>query len=128
MIDSYDSVMMAQYGGNHYKDKAIQPWEVWEAYEMNGWEASALKYLLRYKSKGKPLEDLYKCRHNIDYLIAKIEREQKYVQTSEPQGQSSKVFDNVVQRLQSGTERLTPNVSTKDAFEFWGTPTAVPNA
>lgn len=70
----YEEVMDTQYGGNHYKERAIQPWEVWEAYDMNGWEASALKYLLRYKDKGKPLEDLYKCLHNIQYLIAKEER------------------------------------------------------
>jgi hypothetical protein len=127
-MSNYDEVMSDQYGGNHYKDKAIQPWEVWEAYDMNGWEASALKYLLRYKSKGKPIEDLYKCKHNVEYLIAKLEREAKYVQTNESQGQSTKVFDNVVQRLQSGTERTTPNVSTKDAFEFWGTPSTVSNA
>ena len=73
----YDEVMATQYGGNHYKDRAIQPWEVWEAYDMNGWEASALKYLLRYKDKGKPLEDLHKCMHNIQYLIAKEERKIK---------------------------------------------------
>lgn len=70
----YEQVMATQYGGNHYKERAIQPWEVWEAYDMNGWEASALKYLLRYKDKGKPLEDLYKCMHNVQYLIAKEER------------------------------------------------------
>lgn len=70
----YEQVMATQYGGNHYKDRAIQPWEVWEAYDMNGWEASALKYLLRYKDKGKALEDLHKCMHNIQYLIAKEER------------------------------------------------------
>ncbi|CAB4139090.1 SaV-like [uncultured Caudovirales phage] len=70
----YEQVMATQYGGNHYKDRAIQPWEVWEAYDMNGWQASALKYLLRYKDKGKPLEDLYKCLHNVQYLIAKEER------------------------------------------------------
>lgn len=70
----YDDVMDTQIGGNHYKERAIQPWEVWEAYDMNGWEASALKYLLRYKDKGKPVEDLHKCMHNIQYLIAKHER------------------------------------------------------
>lgn len=127
-MSNYDEVMSDQYGGNHYKDKAIQPWEVWEAYDMNGWEASALKYLLRYKSKGKPLEDLYKCRHNVDYLIAKIEREMKYVQTKEPQGQSTKVFANVVQQLQSSTECTTEVVSETDAVKFWRTPSSIPNA
>lgn len=127
-MSNYDEVMSDQYGGNHYKDKAIQPWEVWEAYDMNGWEASALKYLLRYKSKGKPLEDLYKCRHNVDYLIAKIEREMKYVQTNESQGQSTKVFDDVVQRLQPSTKCTTEVVSETDAVKFWRTPSSIPNA
>jgi len=72
----YEEVLSTQYGGNHYKERAVQPWEVWEAYDMNGWEASALKYLLRYKDKGKPIEDLYKCLHNVQYLIAKEERKQ----------------------------------------------------
>ena len=89
----YDKVMATQYGGNHYKDRAIQPWEVWEAYDMNGWEASALKYLLRYKDKGKPLEDLYKCMHNIQYLIAKEERKVMAKQDT------SKVIDHMVNQL-----------------------------
>jgi hypothetical protein len=127
-MSNYDEVMSDQYGGNHYKDKAIQPWEVWEAYDMNGWEASALKYLLRYKSKGKPLEDLYKCKHNVEYLIAKLEREAKYVQTKESQGQSAKVFASIVQQLQSSTECTTEVVSETDAVKFWRTPSAIPNA
>ena len=127
-MSNYDEVMSDQYGGNHYKDKAIQPWEVWEAYDMNGWEASALKYLLRYKSKGKPLEDLYKCKHNVEYLIAKLERETKYVQTKESQGQSAKVFASIVQQLQSSTECTTEVVSETDAVKFWRTPSSIPNA
>jgi len=72
-----EEVMSKQHGGMHYKDRKIQPWDVWEAYDMDGWEASALKYLLRYKDKGKPIEDLYKCIHNIEYLIAREERRQQ---------------------------------------------------
>ena len=30
-MTKYDEVMDTQYGGNHYKDRKIQPWEVWEA-------------------------------------------------------------------------------------------------
>jgi len=69
-----EDITSIQYGGNHYKKRAIEPWHVWEAYDMNGWEASALKYLLRYKDKGNPVEDLYKCLHNIQYLILREER------------------------------------------------------
>lgn len=92
----YEQVMDTQYGGNHYKERTVQPWEVWEAYDMNGWEASALKYLLRYKDKGKPLEDLYKCMHNIQYLIAREERkESTYKQNT------SKVIDHIMNELRT---------------------------
>lgn len=89
----YEQVMDTQYGGNHYKERSVQPWEVWEAYDMNGWEASALKYLLRYKDKGKPLEDLYKCMHNIQYLIAREERKQVSKQ------EADNVISNMVTQL-----------------------------
>jgi hypothetical protein len=88
--------METQYGGNHYKERAIQPWEVWEAYDLNGWEASALKYLLRYKDKGKSLEDLYKCLHNVQYLIAKEERR---LMAEETKQSVNTVINNMVGQL-----------------------------
>ena len=102
-MSNYEQVMNTQYGGNHYKDRKIQPWEVWEAYDMNGWEASALKYLLRYKDKGKPLEDLHKCMHNIQYLIAQLERK-TLVQNQSVEGQSAKVFASMVSQLQPSSQ------------------------
>lgn len=68
-------VFKQQIGGDHYKKHTIQPWHIWEDYNMNPWQANALKYLLRYNDKDKPLEDLYKCKHYIDYLISNLENE-----------------------------------------------------
>ena len=93
---NYNEVMDTQYGGNHYKERAIQPWEIWEAYDLNGWEASALKYLLRYKDKGKALEDLYKCMHNVQYLIAKEERR---LMAEETKQSVNTVINNMVGQL-----------------------------
>lgn len=112
-MDSYEHVMSVQYGGNHYKDRAIQPWEVWAAYDMDGWEASATKYLLRYKDKGKPLEDLLKCKHNIEYLIAREERKLLNVQSKNEEGQSAQVIETVVQQLQRSTECATEVLPTE---------------
>jgi len=98
MMDSYEQVMSKQYGGSHYKGHKIQPWEIWEAYDMNGWEASALKYLLRHKYKGDSIGDLMKAKHNIEYLIAREERKQR-VQNQASEGQSAKVIENIVQKL-----------------------------
>ena len=93
---NYEQVMSLQYGGNHYKERKIQPWEIWEAYDLNGWEASALKYLLRYKDKGKALEDLYKCLHNVQYLIAKEERR---LMAEETKQSVNTVINNMVGQL-----------------------------
>lgn len=101
-MDNYQEVMSKQYGGSHYKGHKIQPWEIWEAYDMNGWEASALKYLLRHKYKGDSMGDLMKAKHNIEYLIAKEERKQR-VQNQTHEGQSAKVIESVVHQLRSGS-------------------------
>jgi hypothetical protein len=100
MMDSYEQVMSKQYGGSHYKGHTIQPWEIWEAYDMNGWEASALKYLLRHKYKGDSIGDLMKAKHNIEYLIAREERKQR-VQNQTHEGQSAKVFEGIIRDLRT---------------------------
>lgn len=39
-----------------------------------GWLAgNVIKYIVRYRFKGKPLEDLKKCRWYLDKLIARVE-------------------------------------------------------
>lgn len=57
-----------QVGGNHYKSKAIQPWDVIESNVMGFWDGNALKYLMRYRDKGG-VEDLRKAIHYIEKLI-----------------------------------------------------------
>ena len=57
-----------QIGGNHYKGLAIQP--AYYAYKnkIPFMEASAIKYLTRWKDKGG-IQDLEKAKHFIDMLI-----------------------------------------------------------
>jgi hypothetical protein len=55
-----------QIGGSHYL-KAIQPWDIIEAWQLDFWEGNALKYLLRYKEKGG-LQDLDKLEHYIEKI------------------------------------------------------------
>lgn len=63
-----------QVGGDHYVKRTIQPWDVWEEYEMDPWRANALKYLMRAGDKGPALEDLKKARHYLDKCIEREER------------------------------------------------------
>lgn len=62
-----------QVGGDHYKTKSLQPWDVWDAFGLDPYEANAVKYLLRWRKKNG-VEDLEKAKHYIDAII---EREQK---------------------------------------------------
>lgn len=56
-----------QVGGRHYL-KAIQPWDIIRAWDLNYWEGNIVKYTLRHKGKGKR-EDLEKAIHYLEYLI-----------------------------------------------------------
>jgi hypothetical protein len=68
-----DEAADVQVGGSHYKDMPIQPWAVIDAFGLDFYAGSALKYLLRAGRKGSRLEDLKKCRHYLDKMIEKEE-------------------------------------------------------
>jgi hypothetical protein len=62
---------------DHYNKGAIEAIEAIKASmpanEFNGYlKGNALKYLWRYDYKGKPIEDLRKCRWYIDRLIEEL--------------------------------------------------------
>lgn len=57
-----------QIGGNHYKVAPIEVWDIAAMYELNGFQQSILRYVLRYKNKDG-IKDLEKARHYLDKLI-----------------------------------------------------------
>ena len=57
-----------QHGGDHYKTKAIQPWDFITSNNIGFLEGNAIKYLCRWRDKGG-IQDLEKARHYIDKLI-----------------------------------------------------------
>jgi hypothetical protein len=57
-----------QHGGDHYKRKAIEPWDYIEANGIGFLDGNAIKYLTRWRDKNG-IEDLKKARHYIDKLI-----------------------------------------------------------
>ena len=55
-----------QVGGDHYL-KAIQPWDIIRAWELNYWEGNIVKYVLRHQYKnGK--EDIEKAIHYLEFV------------------------------------------------------------
>lgn len=52
-----------QIGGDHYRHRTIQRIEFTMANRWDDCASSALKYLLRFRDKGKPVLDLEKAHH-----------------------------------------------------------------
>ena len=66
-----------QVGGNHYKDKAVQPWTAMESWmspeEFEGFlRGNVIKYIARYKDKNG-IQDVLKARHYLEKLIECLE-------------------------------------------------------
>lgn len=57
-----------QEGGDHYKSKAIQPWDYIVSNNMGYLEGNIVKYVSRWKEKGG-VADLRKAMHYLEKLI-----------------------------------------------------------
>ena len=66
-----------QVGGDHYRQKSIQPWTAMESWmtreEFEGYlRGNVIKYIARYKDKNG-IEDVYKARHYLERLTEHLE-------------------------------------------------------
>ncbi len=75
MVDKAD---LEQVGGNHYKNvpPEYQHWSLVSIYGWDYFQATAIKYIIRYKNK-HGIEDLKKARHYLDKMIEQEERKVK---------------------------------------------------
>lgn len=67
-----------QVGGDHYKNKAIQPIDYIFANNLGFCEGNVVKYVTRHKEKNG-LQDLEKAKHYLELLISQIESKQKEI-------------------------------------------------
>ena len=66
-------LMETQIDGDHYLGKRFQVWDIVEEYDLDYFEGSVLKYLLRRKPGVPRAIDLRKAQH---YLAKCLEREE----------------------------------------------------
>lgn len=71
-----EQTRLTQVGGDHYRSKGLQPWDVMKAWfsstEFQGFLiGNVLKYVCRFKDKNG-VEDLRKARHYLDKLIEEV--------------------------------------------------------
>jgi hypothetical protein len=57
-----------QVGGDHYMDRAIQPWDYIISNDLGFLEGNIIKYVTRWKDKGG-VDDLRKAQHYLAKLI-----------------------------------------------------------
>jgi hypothetical protein len=60
----------------HYQYSPIQPVDVIDAWELDFYLGSVIKYIARFKKKGKPLEDLRKAKFYLDKKIEEMEKKE----------------------------------------------------
>jgi len=62
-----------QVAGNHYKELAVQPWDVvdtWPIEQQIGYyRGGALKYLMRMGSKDESAQEIAKGQHYMEKLL-----------------------------------------------------------
>ena len=75
-----ENVMSYNVGSSDYSKRKIQPWDIWEEYKLNAWDADIVKRVLRTKEEPgmTPQEarimDYEKIIHVCKKRIEQIER------------------------------------------------------
>lgn len=68
-----ENVMSYNVGDSDYSKNKIQPWDVWEEYFLNPWDADIVKRTLRTKETQSRREDYEKIKHICDKRISQID-------------------------------------------------------
>jgi len=62
-----------QVGGDHYKSKAVQPWDVYDTWpaqqRVGAYRANCVKYIMRMDDKDTPLLNAQKLAHYAQKLV-----------------------------------------------------------
>lgn len=71
-----EKVMSNSVGSSQYHKKKFQPWDIWEEYNLDPWDADIVKRVLRDKNgiEGRK-EDYEKIIHLCQYQLARIGEE-----------------------------------------------------
>lgn len=69
-----------QMGGDHYKQHAVQPWDVFDTWpteqRIGAYRANCTKYVMRLDSKDTPLLNAQKLAHYAQKLVEVLEQAQ----------------------------------------------------
>ena len=72
-----NEVRLLNVGDSDYSQHLIQPWSIWQEYDLNPWDADIIKRVLRSKSTEPRKMDYEKIIHICQERIRQIEMEEK---------------------------------------------------
>lgn len=64
-------------GSSDYAKHRIQPWDIWEEYGLDPWDADIIKRVLRHKAGEPPELDYEKIKHICDKKIDMIRKQRQ---------------------------------------------------
>ena len=73
-IEEEPSVTSYNVGASDYSKHRIQPWDIWEEYQLNPWDADIVKRVLRTKTTDSRQLDYEKIIHICKYRIEQINK------------------------------------------------------
>ena len=62
-------------GESDYSEHLIQPWTIWQAYNLNAWDADIIKRVLRTKKNEPRVRDYEKIIHDCEERIRQLKLE-----------------------------------------------------
>jgi len=71
------SVRSHNVGESDYSQRIIQPWSIWQDYQLNPWDADVVKRILRHKQGDPRRLDYEKIIHICEERIRQIEAEEE---------------------------------------------------
>lgn len=78
MAAQTNDVRSYNVGNSDYSKHSIQPWDIWEVYNLNPWDADIVKRVLRKKKGEERKTDYEKIIHICQKRIEQIERGYKH--------------------------------------------------
>lgn len=74
-IEDIPDVRDFNVGDSNYAQHKIQPWDIWEEYDLNPWDADIVKRVLRTKKSQSRKMDYEKIIHICQKRISQIDKE-----------------------------------------------------
>lgn len=75
IIHAEDDVRSFNIGNSDYSHHIIQPWTIWQAYNLNAWDADIVKRVLRNKKGESRESDYRKIIHDCEERLRQLMEE-----------------------------------------------------